>query len=72
MKVATTATRNNQRISITDKKKPNSQLFHFTEVVVPCDLFGKIDTSKWVNQANIITPEFKRASKQYSSDNYDL
>lgn len=25
------------------------------------ELSGKIDTSRWLNQANIVTPEFKRA-----------
>lgn len=26
------------------------------------DISGKIDTSKWVNQANIVTPNFKKSA----------
>lgn len=37
-------------------------------MIVSTELSGKIDTSKWNNQANIVTPEFKRAKSLYSSD----
>jgi hypothetical protein len=31
-------------------------------VIVSSEISGKIDISKWVNMANIVTPDFKRAS----------
>jgi hypothetical protein len=44
------------------KPKTNSQLFSISEVIVSSELSGKIDTSKWLNQANIVTPDFKKSS----------
>eukprot|EP00347_Sterkiella_histriomuscorum_P022865 403336868 len=56
------------------KPKTNSQLFSINEVIVSSEISGRIDTSKWVNQANIVTPDFKKAlscvfvSKNLKSD----
>mmetsp|Transcript_3770 Transcript_3770/g.3691 ORF Transcript_3770/g.3691 Transcript_3770/m.3691 type:complete len:96 (+) Transcript_3770:1440-1727(+) len=32
------------------------------------DISGKIDTSKWMNQANIVTPNFKRSAILLTTD----
>ena len=37
-----------------------SSSFNITDVIVSSELTGKIDTTKWVNQANIVTPDFKK------------
>lgn len=29
-------------------------------MIVSSELSGRIDTSNWINQANIVTPDFKR------------
>ena len=56
-------------LSPVDKKKTTSSAFNITDVIVSTELSGKIDTSKWNNQANIVTPEFKRArSSMYDSE----
>ncbi|MFS8159304.1 MAG: hypothetical protein ACMG6E_03665 [Candidatus Roizmanbacteria bacterium] len=36
--------------------------YNFNDIIMSADISGKIDTSKWVNQANIVTPVFKRNS----------
>ncbi|CDW81806.1 UNKNOWN [Stylonychia lemnae] len=50
-----------QIISPIDRKKTQSQLFNIQEVIVSSELTGRIDTTNWRNQANIVTPDFKRA-----------
>lgn len=56
-------------LSPIDKKKSYSSAFNISDVIVSTELSGKIDTSKWNNQANIVTPDFKRAKSLYSSEN---
>lgn len=56
-------------LSPLDKKKTNSQLFSITEVIVSSELNGKIDTSNWLNQAYIMTPDFKKTTKLNKSPN---
>ncbi len=46
----------NKLLSPSDKRKTNGELFSITEVIVNSELNGKIDTTNWLNQANIITP----------------
>ena len=38
-------------------------------MIVTSELSGKIDTSNWMNLANIETPDFKRAKFSTNSDN---
>ena len=54
-------------ISPIDRKKTSSQIFSISEVIVSSELSGKIDTSNWINQANIATPDFKRAQSAISN-----
>lgn len=44
-----------------EKKKTYSQLFNISEVIISTELSGRIDTSNWINQANIVTPDFKKS-----------
>ncbi len=43
-----------------EKKKSNAAQYSFNDIILNSD--GKIDTSKWVNQANIVTPNFKKST----------
>jgi hypothetical protein len=51
-----------------DKRKCSSSLFSISDVIVSSELTGKIDTSNWINQANIATPQFKRYSSLFNKD----
>lgn len=59
----------NFQLSSLEKKKTSSS-FNIGDVIVSSELNGKIDTTKWINQANIATPDFKRSHyfKAYHSD----
>ncbi len=46
-----------------EKKKTYSQLFNISEVIISTELSGRIDTSNWINQANIVTPDFKKSQQ---------
>jgi hypothetical protein len=43
-----------------EKKRLGSNVFNLSEVIVSSELTGKIDPNKWINKANIITPEFRK------------
>ena len=51
-----------------DKRKTSSSCFNISDVIVGTETVGKIDTSKWLNQANIATPHFKRTESFLEPD----
>lgn len=44
-----------------EKRKSASSSFNISDVIVNSELSSRVDTSKWINQANIVTPDFKRS-----------
>ncbi len=44
------------------KKISSNAIFNIQDVIVNTELSNKIDVKKWVNQANIVTPEFKKST----------
>ena len=43
-----------------------SNVFNLSEVIVTSELTGKIDPNKWINKANIVTPDFRKLDPLHS------
>lgn len=50
------------------EKKKTSVQYSINDIVSNSEMIGKIDTSKWLNSANIVTPLFKRSSLAFTED----
>ena len=46
----------------TMKKYSSNANFDISDVIVSSELSGRINTAKWINKANIVTPEYKKSS----------
>ena len=44
------------------KKMSSNAIFNIQDVIISSELSGRINTKKWINQANIVTPEFKKST----------